>query len=63
MNCFAFSLIGLFIGCLFGGILSFIFFIKRNVEYKKDYIENKYELERYRNEFCDKYVDDGYDAY
>jgi MFS superfamily sulfate permease-like transporter len=35
MNCFALLLIGFFIGCLFGGIISFIFFVKKIAEYKR----------------------------
>jgi len=34
-------LIGFFIGCLFGGIFSFIFFVKKIAEYKKR-INDKY---------------------
>jgi hypothetical protein len=70
-------IIGLFIGVGISGISFFIFFIKKITKYKKAYndfpsddsdltlrfrkIEK--ELEEYRNEFHDKYVDDGYDAY
>ena len=68
---------GLFIGVGISGISFFIFFTKKITKYKKAYndfpsddsdltlrfrkIEK--ELEEYRNEFHDKYVDDGYDAY
>ena len=62
MNYFIFS-IGLFIGFLVSGLLVAIFFIKKISKYKKDQIQSKYKLERYRNDFMDKYIDDGYDAY
>ena len=64
-------------GCLVGGIIVFLFFIKKNIalhsdkiENKKEYLEilnrhNKIEKEllEYKNEFNNKYLDDGYDAY
>ena len=64
-------------GCLVGGVLVFFFFMKKKIvldsykiENKKDYFEllNNYnkiqkELVEYKNEFNNKYVDDGYDAY
>ena len=42
---------------------SILFFLKKISEYKKDQIKNKHELEVYRHDFTDKYIDDGYDAY
>ena len=63
MNYFLFFSIGLFIGFLESGWLVAIFFIKKISKYKKDQIQSKYKLERYRNDFMDKYIDDGYDAY
>jgi uncharacterized membrane protein YgaE (UPF0421/DUF939 family) len=73
----SYFIIGLFIGVGIGGIFSFILFTNKIIEYRKEYndfpsddsdltlrfrkIEK--ELEEYRNEFHDKYVDDGYDAY
>jgi len=70
-------IIGLFIGAGISGIFFFIFFIKKITKYKKEYNDSpsddydltlrfrkiEKELEEYRNEFHDKYVDDGYDAY
>ena len=70
-------LFGLFIGCLVGGMLTFLFFLKKKVALKndqikdqKDYLEilqrhNKIEKElaEYKNEFHNKYVNDEYDAY
>ena len=64
-------------GCLVGGVLVFFFFIKKKIalysdkiENKKEYLEilnrhNKIEKEllEYKNEFNNKYLDDGYDAY
>ena len=64
-------------GCLVGGIIVFFFFIKKKIalhsdkiENKKEYLEilnrhNKIEKEllEYKNEFNNKYLDDGYDAY
>ena len=64
-------------GCLVGGVLVFFFFMKKKIvldsdkiENKKEYLEllNNYnkiekELVEYKNEFNNKYVDDGYDAY
>jgi hypothetical protein len=50
-------------GCLVCGVLVPIFFMKKISEYKKDQIKSKRELERYKNDFTDKYIDDGYDAY
>ena len=47
----------------FSGLLVSIFFLKKISEYKKDQIKNKHELEVYRHDFTDKYIDDGYDAY
>ena len=66
-----------FFGILLGCVLSFIFFLKKNIKLKSNQIENqkeyfeilnKYnkiekELVVYKNEFNNKYVDDGYDAY
>lgn len=51
------------IGCLVCGVLVSIFFIKKISKYKKDQIQSKSKLESYRNDFRDKYIDDGYDAY
>ena len=67
----------LLFGCLVGGVLVFLFFIKKKIalhsdkiENKKEYLEilnrhNKIEKEllEYKNEFNNKYLDDGYDAY
>ena len=64
-------------GCLIGGVLAFFFFKNKKIELhtikienKKEYLEllNNYnkienELVEYKNEFNNKYVDDGYDAY
>ena len=64
-------------GCLVGGVLVFFFFMKKKIvldsdkiENKKEYLEilnrhNKIEKEllEYKNEFNNKYLDDGYDAY
>ena len=64
-------------GCLVGGIVVFFFFISKKIalhsdeiENKKEYLEilnrhNKIEKEllEYKNEFNNKYLDDGYDAY
>ena len=64
-------------GILLGGVVTFLFFIKKKIKLKSDQIENhkeyfkilnKYnkiekELVVYKNEFNNKYVDDGYDAY
>jgi len=50
-------------GCLVCGVLVSIFFMRKISEYKKDQIKSKRELERYKNDFMDKYIDDGYDAY
>tara|TARA_B110000263_G_C14852354_1_gene304784 strand:+ start:304 stop:525 length:222 start_codon:yes stop_codon:yes gene_type:complete len=73
MQYFLLILFGFFIGCLIGGMLTFIFIIKKKVELKKDqkeYLEilqrhNKIEKElaEYKNEFNNKYVNDEYDAY
>ena len=66
-----------FFGILLVGIITFLFFIKKKIKLKSDQIENhkeyfkilnKYnkiekELVVYKNEFNNKYVDDGYDAY
>ena len=66
-----------FFGILLGGLITFLFFIKKKIKLKSDQIENqkeyfkilnKYnkiekELVVYKNEFNNKYVDDGYDAY
>ena len=73
----SYFIIGLFIGVGISGIFSFILFTNKIIEYKKEYndfqsnngnLTLRYrkiekELEEYRNEFHDKYVDDGYDAY
>ena len=48
-------------GCLVGGVLVFFFFIKKKIALDSDKIEKK--LVKYKNEFNNKYVDDGYDAY
>ena len=62
---------------LVGGVLAFFFFKNKKIELhnikienKKEYLEllnshNKIEKElvKYKNEFNNKYVDDGYDAY
>ena len=48
-------------GCLVGGVLAFLFFIKKKITLHRDKIEK--ELVEYKNEFNNKYVDDGYDAY
>ena len=64
-------------GCLVGGVLVFLFFIKKKIALRSYKIENKneylailnshnkieIELVEYKNEFNNKYVDDGYDAY
>ena len=64
-------------GCLVGGVLVFLFFKKKKralhcdkIENKKEYLailnrHNKIEKElvEYKNDFNNKYVDDGYDAY
>jgi len=63
MNYFIFFTIGLLIGCFICGIILFMFFIKKITVYENSQIKNINELERYRNEFRDKYIDDGYDAY
>jgi hypothetical protein len=66
-----------FFGILLGGVVIFLFFIKKKIKLQSDQIENqkeyfkilnKYnkiekELLVYKNEFNNKYVDDGYDAY
>ena len=63
-----------FFGILLGGLITFLFFIKKKIKLKSDQIENhkeyfkilnKYnkiekELVVYKNEFNNKYVDDGY---
>jgi hypothetical protein len=67
----------LFFGILLGCVITFLFFIKKKIKFQSDQIENqkeyfkilnKYnkiekELVVYKNEFNNKYVDDGYDAY
>jgi len=63
MSYFIFFSIGLIVGCLVCGVLVSIFFIKKISKYKKDQIQSKSKLESYRNDFRDKYIDDGYDAY
>ena len=64
-------------GCLVGGVLAFLFFIKKKRALHCDKIENKKEylailnsrnniekeLVKHKNEFNNKYVDDSYDAY
>ena len=64
-------------GCLVGGVLALLFFIKKKITLYSDQIENKKEylailnrhnkiekeLVEYKNDFNNKYVDDGYDAY
>jgi hypothetical protein len=66
-----------FFGILLGGVVIFLFFIKKKIKLQSDQIENqkeyfkilnKYnkiekELLVYKNKFNNKYVDDGYDAY
>ena len=61
-------------GCLVGG---FLFYIKKKIRLYSDEIENRneylvildshnkieHELVEYKNQFSNKYVDDGYDAY
>ena len=70
-------IIGLFIGVMISGIFFFIFFGKKIIKYKKEYDDSTsydddltLDLEKLkrnwkstRNEFHDKYVDDGYEAY
>ena len=70
-------IIGLFIGIGISGLLSFKFFNKKMIEYKKGYNNSKRDnvdlklkyrkkekkLVEYENKFHDKYVDDGYDAF
>jgi len=63
MSYFILFSIGLIMGCLVCGVLVSIFFMRKISEYKKDQIKSKRELERYKNDFMDKYIDDGYDAY
>ena len=74
---FALLLFLFLFGCLVGGVLVFFFFIKKKIVLDSDKIENKNEylellnsynkiekeLVEYKNEFNNKYVDDGYDAY
>jgi len=48
-------------GCLIGGVLAFFFFKNKKMELHSSEIEK--ELVKYKNEFNNKYVDDGYDAY
>ena len=66
-----------FFGILLDGVVTFLLFVKKKIKLKSDQIENqkeyfkilnKYnkiekELVVYKNEFNNKYVDDGYDAY
>ena len=66
-----------FFGILLYGVVTFLLFVKKKFKLKSDQIENhkeyfkilnKYnkiekELVVYKNEFNNKYVDDGYDAY
>lgn len=47
-------------GCLVGGVLYF-FWIKKKIRLYGDKIEQ--ELVEYKNQFSNKYVVDGYDAY
>jgi len=74
---FALLLFLFLFGCLVGGVLVFFFFMKKKIVLDSDKIENKKEylailnshnkiekeLVEYKNEFNNKYVDDGYDAY
>ena len=74
---FALLLFLFLFGCLVGGVLVFFFFMKKKIVIDSDKIENKKEylvllnnynkiekeLVEYKNEFNNKYVDDGYDAY
>ncbi|MBT3611961.1 MAG: hypothetical protein HN522_03345 [Flavobacteriales bacterium] len=74
---FLLFMFGFVFGCIVASIFSFLFFINRKIELQRDQIENqeeyvevvnKYkkierELLEYKNEFKNKYVDDGYDAY
>ena len=67
----------IFFGILLNGVVTFLLFVKKKFKLKSDQIENqkeyfkilnKYniiekELLVYKNEFNNKYVDDGYDAY
>ena len=64
-------------GILLGGVVIFLFFIKKKIKLQSDQIENQKEylsilnshnkiekeLIEYKNEFNNKYVDDGYDEY
>ena len=63
MNYFAFFIVGAIVGGIIFGLVFFIFFISKITKYKNFQLKNKFELERYRNEFKDKYIDDGYEAY
>ncbi len=67
----------LFFGIILGCVITFLFFIKKKIKFQSDQIENQKEyfkilnknnkiekeLVVYKNEFNNKYVDDGYDAY
>ena len=58
---FALLLFLFLFGCLVGGVLVFFFFMKKKIVLDSDKIEK--ELVEYKNDFNNKYVDDGYDAY
>ena len=74
---FILFLYSFFIWMLSWWCFSFLFFIKKKITLHSDKIENKKEylailnrhnkiekeLVEYKNEFNNKYVDDGYDAY
>ena len=74
MGCF---ILGLSIGIGIGGLLSFKLLNNKMIEYKKRYnrsrrdnvdLKLRYEktekeLEERRNEFQNKYIDDGYEEY
>ena len=62
-------------GCLVGVVLAFLFLVKKKIALNRDKNKNEYlellnrynknekELLKYKNEFNNKYVDDGYDTY
>jgi len=74
---YGYFILGLFIGIGISGLLSFKLFNNKMIEYKKRYnrsrrdnvdLKLKYEkteneLEERRNEFHNKYIDDGYEEY
>jgi hypothetical protein len=77
MDYFIFLIIGLFIGTISSWIFYVKLFKKKIIKYKDAYHNSKNDyfslslryrerekkLERYYNQFHDKYVDDGYEAY